>query len=67
MSAVAAMKLTPPKVKAPPDPRHKPFIDFCFETFRDRTGSTLVITSRDAKAVSEMFKATTTPHNEFTP
>ena len=59
------MKLTPPKVKAPPDPRHKPFIDFAFETFRDRTGSTLVITSRDAKAVSEMLKATAAHQEEF--
>src|SRR3990167_6240823 len=61
----AAMKLTPPKVKAAPDPRHKPFIDFCFETFRDHTGTTLIITSRDAKAVSDMLKATAAHAEEY--
>ena len=59
------MKLTPPKVKAAPDPRHKPFIDFCFETFRDHTGTTLIITSRDAKAVSDMLKATAAHAEEY--
>ena len=47
------------------DPRHKPFIDFAFDSYRERRQETLVITGREIGAVAQMLKATKAHPEEF--
>lgn len=56
-----------PRSKRPsePDPRHKPFVDFAFESYREQRKETLVIVGRDIAAVRDMLKATRAHMEEY--
>lgn len=41
-----------------PDPRHKPFVDFAFETYREKFGVAVLIDGHAIGAVAQMLKAT---------
>jgi len=51
--------------REPADPRHQPFLDFAATTYREGTGSPLIIRPRDIGAVRDMLKATKSYPDEY--